>query len=172
MSIESLPRASSTVFGKHPSNPEILTATINWDAWKGSIKMHTRMESVWQYFDPDAPERSYSELEEPKKPHVSSVRPGAPSLVDLGDEDFIELSVCVDKYWQRYHSWERLQDRIQAISTLIQFHVDHKFLLLIENEENPRAKMVILADACRPTRLEILQPEWEEIQMMARQPVI
>lgn len=173
MTIHSLtPSAASPILAYPLQQPEILTARTNWDTWAKSIKLRAILEGVWEYCDPDAPERIYHELEEPEKPHVSTIRPEATSIVDLGDADFIELSTCVDRYWRDCRAWENRLNSIQTISDLIRSHVDGYYTGHIEHETDPRKQMVILAAACRPSQLTTLQPEWENIQIMASQPVI
>lgn len=166
------PSTDSPTLGSLPQRPEILTPRNNWDAWVKSIQLRALLEGVWEYCDPDAPERIYSELEEPEKPHVSTIRPGATSIVDLGGADFVELSACVDRYWRDYRAWETRLNKIQTISDLIKSHVDDYYIGLIEYEIDPRKQMAILAAACRPSGLTALEPEWENIQTMASQPVI
>ncbi|CAG8909043.1 unnamed protein product [Penicillium egyptiacum] len=119
--------------------PEILGRT-NWKSWKNEIEKRARKEGVWKYCNPDDPGEYYPELHQPGKPHVSTVRPEATSLVDLGEDDFIELSSIVDQYWKQMRAYEDIQTKLQ---------------------------MAVLSAKFKKSRLEDLQPRWEGVQELA-----
>ncbi|KAJ9491994.1 hypothetical protein VN97_g1242 [Penicillium thymicola] len=149
--------------------PEILTRS-NWKSWKNEIEKHARKEGVWKYCNPDAPDEYYPELHEPEKPHISTVRSEAKSIVDLGEDDFIELSSIVDQYWKQMRAYENLQTKLQVIFELIENHVDYEHFSLIKHAETPLEQMAVLSVKFKRSRLEDLQPRWERIQKMANTP--
>ncbi|KAJ5817535.1 hypothetical protein N7447_007543 [Penicillium robsamsonii] len=149
-----------------PEPPEILTRT-NWKSWKKDIEKHARKEGVWKYCDPSAPEKYYPELHEPEKPHVSTVRPEAESIIDLGEDDFIELSSVVDLYWKQMHVYEKIQSGLEVIFRLIRYHVDEEYLNFIRNAQTPLEQMTALSAKFKEFRLGSLQPRWERIQKLA-----
>ncbi|KAJ6184775.1 hypothetical protein N7519_006076 [Penicillium mononematosum] len=128
--------------------PEMLTRT-NWKSWKNEIEKHARKEGVWKYCNPDAPSEYYPELHEPEKPHVSTVRPEAKSIVDLGEDDFIELSSIVDQYWKQMRAYENIQTKLQVIFELIENNVDYEHFSLIKHAETPLEQMAVLAAKSR-----------------------
>ncbi|KAJ5442572.1 hypothetical protein N7445_005579 [Penicillium cf. griseofulvum] len=146
--------------------PEILTRT-NWKSWKNDIEKHARKEGVWKYCDPSTPDQYHPELHEPEKPHVSTVRPEAKSIVDLGEDDFIELSSVVDLYWKQMHVYEKIQSGLDVIFQLIKYHVDDEYFNLIKHAETPLEQMVALSVKFNKSHLENLQPRWERIQQLA-----
>ncbi|KAJ6139843.1 hypothetical protein N7471_006329 [Penicillium samsonianum] len=146
--------------------PEILTRT-NWKSWKNEIEKHARKEGVWKYCNPDAPSEYYPELHEPEKPHVSTVRPEAKSIVDLGEDDFIELSSIVDQYWKQMRTYESIQTKLQVIFELIENHVDYEHFSLIKHAETPLEQLAVLSVKFKKSCLEDLQPRWERIQELA-----
>ncbi|KAJ5213358.1 hypothetical protein N7449_000527 [Penicillium cf. viridicatum] len=149
--------------------PEILTRS-NWKSWKNEIEKHARKEGVWRHCNPDAPGEYYSELHEPEKPHISTVRPEAKSIVDLGEDDFIELSSIVDQYWKQMRAYENIQTKLQVIFELIENHVDYEHFSLIKHAETPLEQMAVLSVKFKKSRLEDLQPRWERIQELANKP--
>lgn len=149
--------------------PEILTRS-NWKSWKNEIEKHARTEGVWKYCNPDAPGEYYAELHEPEKPHISTVRPEAKSIVDLGEDDFIELSSIVDQYWKQMRAYENIQTKLQVIFELIENHVDYEHFSLIKHAETPLEQMAVLSVKFKKSRLEDLQPRWERIQELANKP--
>ncbi|OQE85855.1 hypothetical protein PENNAL_c0023G06135 [Penicillium nalgiovense] len=146
--------------------PEALTRT-NWKSWKNEIEKHARKEGVWKYCSPDAPSEYYPELHEPEKPHVSTVRPEAKSIVDLGEDDFIELSSIVDQYWKQMRAYENIQTKLQVIFELIENNVDYEHFGLIKHAETPLEQMAVLSAKFKKSSLEDLQPRWEGIQELA-----
>ncbi|KAF3027903.1 hypothetical protein E8E15_010742 [Penicillium rubens] len=146
--------------------PEVLTRT-NWKSWKNEVEKHARKEGVWNYCNPDAPSEYYPELHEPEKPHVSTVRPEAKSIVDLGEDDFIELSSIVDQYWKQMRAYENIQTKLQVIFELIENNVDYEHFCLIKHAETPLEQMAVLSAKFKKSRLEDLQPRWEGIQELA-----
>jgi hypothetical protein len=151
--------------------PEILTRS-NWKSWKNEIEKHARKEGVWKYCNPDSPGEYYSELHEPDKPHISTVRPEAKSIVDLGEDDFIELSSIVDQYWKQMRAYENIQTKLQVIFELIENHVDYEHFSHIKHAETPLEQMTVLSVKFKKSRLEDLQPRWERIQELANKPDI
>ncbi|OQD64213.1 hypothetical protein PENPOL_c008G02995 [Penicillium polonicum] len=149
--------------------PEILTRS-NWKSWKNEIEKHARKEGVWKYCNPDALGEYYPELHEPEKPHISTVRPEAKSIVDLGEDDFIELSSIVDQYWKQMRAYENIQTKLQVIFELIENHVDFEHFSLIKHAETPLEQMAVLSVKFKKSRLEDLQPRWERIQELANKP--
>lgn len=149
--------------------PEILTRS-NWKSWKNEIEKHARKEGVWKYCNPDAPGEYYPELHEPEKPHISTVRPEAKSIVDLGEDDFIELSSIVDQYWKQMRDYGNIQTKLQVIFELIENHVDYEHFSLIKHAETPLEQMAVLSVKFKKSRLEYLQPRWERIQELANKP--
>lgn len=146
--------------------PEALTRT-NWKSWKNEIEKHARKEGVWKYCNPDAPSEYYPELHKPEKPHVSTVRPEAKSIVDLGEDDFIELSSIVDQYWKQMRAYENIQTKLQVIFELIENNVDYEHFGLIKHAETPLEQMAVLSAKFKKSSLEDLQPRWEGIQELA-----
>ncbi|KXG47265.1 uncharacterized protein PGRI_011350 [Penicillium griseofulvum] len=149
-----------------PEPPEILTR-MNWKSWKNDIEKHARKEGVWKYCDPSTPDQYYPELHEPAKPHVSTVRPEAGSIVDLGEDDFIELSSVVDLYWKQMHVYEKIQSGLDVIFKLIKYHVDDEYFNLIKHAQTPLEQMTTLSAKFNKSHLENLQPRWERIQQLA-----
>ncbi|KAF7530520.1 hypothetical protein PCG10_000021 [Penicillium crustosum] len=149
--------------------PGILTRG-NWKSWKNEIEKYARKEGVWKYCNPDAPGEYYPELHEPEKPHISTVRPEAKSIVDLGEDDFIELSSIVDQYWKQIRTYENIQTKLQVIFELIENHVDYEHFSLIKHAETPLEQMAVLSVKFKQSRLEDLQPRWERIQELANKP--
>ncbi|KAJ5177694.1 uncharacterized protein N7500_000393 [Penicillium coprophilum] len=154
-----------------PESPEILTLT-NWRSWKNAIEKHARKEGVWEYCDPDAPAKYHPELYEPEKPHISTVRPEAESLVDLGEDDFIELSSVVDMYWRQMHAYEKIQFGLDVIFKLIKHHVDDKYSHVIKHAKTPLEQLTALCTEFHKFRLENLQQRWERIQNLASGPEV
>ncbi|KAJ5782367.1 hypothetical protein N7457_004141 [Penicillium paradoxum] len=151
---------------------ETLTSRRNWASWKSTIEAHARLEGVWGYCDPDIPDEQYLELKEPEKPHFSTVRPGATSIVDLGEADFAELSSIVNQYWSQMRVYEETQDRLNTIFNLIKTHVNRDHFHLIEHSNTPREQLTILSVEFKQSPLESLEPEWEIIQYLAREPEV
>ncbi|OQE44548.1 hypothetical protein PENCOP_c002G08679 [Penicillium coprophilum] len=149
-----------------PESPEILTPT-NWRSWKNAIEKLARKEGVWEYCDPEAPAQYHPELHEPEKPHISTVRPEADSIVDLGENDFIELSSVVDMYWRQMHAYEKIQIGLDVIFKLIKHHVDDKYSNIIKHAKTPLQQLTALCTEFHKSRLEILQQRWERIQNLA-----
>ncbi|KAJ5496582.1 hypothetical protein N7463_008569 [Penicillium fimorum] len=149
-----------------PEPPEILIRA-NWKSWKNDIEKNARKEGVWKYCDPDAPEKYHPKLHKPEKPHISTVRPEAESIVDLGEDDFIELSSVVDLYWKKMHVYEKIQSGLDIIFRLIRYHVDDEYLTLIKNAQTPLEQMTVLSAEFKKSHLENLQPRWERIQKLA-----
>ncbi|CAI7585705.1 unnamed protein product [Penicillium glandicola] len=152
-----------------PERPDILTRA-NWPSWKDKIKIHARYEGVWEYCDPDSVDEYFPELLEPEKPHISTVRPEADSIVDLGKADFIELSSIVDQYWRQVRVYEDIQAGLQVIFDLIKEHVDYEHWKLIKNAKTPMDQMTVLSNKFKKPRLEDLQPGWERVQKLATKP--
>ncbi|CAG8280701.1 unnamed protein product [Penicillium nalgiovense] len=146
--------------------PEVLTRT-NWKSWKNEIEKHARKEGVWKYCNPDGPSEYYPELHEPEKPHVSTVRPEAKSIVDLGEDDFIEVSSIVDQYWKQMRAYENIQTKLQVIFELIENNVDYEHFGLIKHAETPLEQMAVLSAKFKKSSLEDLQPRWKGIQELA-----
>ncbi|KAJ5492069.1 hypothetical protein N7453_010166 [Penicillium expansum] len=149
--------------------PEKLTRS-NWKSWKNAIEKHARKEGVWKYCNPDAPGEYYAELHEPEKPHISTARPEVKSIVELGEDDFIELSSIVDQYWKQMRGYENIQTKLQVILELIEDHVDDEHFDLIKHAKTPLEQMTVLSDKFKKFRLEDLQPRWERIQELANKP--
>lgn len=147
---------------------EPLISRANWVSWRNNIEKHARLEGVWEYCDPEGSDKDYPELQELEKPHISSVRPGATSIVDLGEADFAELSSVVDQYWKQFRAYEEVQDGLYAIFELIKEHVTHFYLRVIENAKSPREQLTALSLEMKKASLETLQPEWELIQLLAQ----
>jgi hypothetical protein len=157
-----------TLRREQPVKLELLTSYTNSTLWMNNLELHARLEGVWGYCDPDAPDEDTPELHEPEKPHVSTVRPDATSIVDLGESDFAELSSIVDQYWKQMRAYEKIQDGLRIIFELIKSHVDHHHLTLIKHAKTPREQLAILSVEFKKHHLESMQPEWERIQDLAR----
>ncbi|KAJ5951992.1 uncharacterized protein N7479_010405 [Penicillium vulpinum] len=151
--------------------PEILTRT-NWKSWKNEIEKHARNQGVWKFCDPDALDKCHPELHEPEKPRISTVRPEAQSIVDLGEDDFIELSSIVDRYWKKMQVYDKIQAGLGVVFNLIKYHVDAEYFDLIEHAETPLDQMMLLSAKFKKPRLEDLQPRWELIQRLASAPEV
>ncbi|KGO41892.1 hypothetical protein PEX2_076080 [Penicillium expansum] len=149
--------------------PEKVTRS-NWKSWKNAIEKHARKEGVWKYCNPDAPGEYYAEIHEPEKPHISTARPEVKSIVELGEDDFIELSSIVDQYWKQMRGYENIQTKLQVILELIEDHVDDEHFDLIKHAKTPLEQMTVLSDKFKKFRLEDLQPRWERIQELANKP--
>lgn len=147
---------------------QVLTSRTNWASWKGSIEANARWVGVWRYCDPDIPGEQHHELKEPEKPHVSTVRPGATSIVDLGEADFAELSSIVDKYWQQMRVYEETQAKLDVIFQLIRTHVDRNHFSLVEHATTPREQLMLLGGEFKESPLEALESEWELLQCLAQ----
>ncbi|KAJ5121377.1 uncharacterized protein N7515_009338 [Penicillium bovifimosum] len=161
-----------TLHRQQPIRLETLTPYTDWTLWMHDLEFHARLEGVWNYCNPDAPDDETSELQEPETPHISTVRPGATSIVDLGQSDFAELSSVVNQYWRQVSAYDNIQDGLRTVFELIKSHVDEHHSNLIKYAETPREQLTILSLEFKKHHLAQMQPEWERIQHLARSPQV
>ncbi|KAK2593506.1 hypothetical protein QQS21_008772 [Conoideocrella luteorostrata] len=118
---------------KSPSSHPSLQGTSNWNQWILIIKKLAVAEGVWQYLDPEAPNRP--EFNEPIELIPGLVNPDATSIVDLDADDFKRFDFLTTQYRTRLQGYYRQKKAIASIQRHIILTIGNYYDIMVLEED-------------------------------------